>query len=84
MIFSSQQTNTIDWHDFYPSDHALRLQAINQFWANVQHDFPITFPTTVTPVRYDSMRRLNGYLHRNLDPVATQKSVFGMLSSMLS
>lgn len=50
-----------------------------QFWANVVHNFPVQFPMAngVATVPYQSLDKLNGMLHWQLDPVVSQKSIFG-------
>ena len=43
------------------------------------HNFPIQIPPVngLRTVQYESLKQLNGMLHWELDPVVSQKSIFG-------
>ena len=43
------------------------------------HNFPIQIPPPngLRTVQYESLKQLNGMLHWELDPVVSQKSIFG-------
>ncbi|RYP91883.1 hypothetical protein DL770_002005 [Monosporascus sp. CRB-9-2] len=78
MSVYDRETKELAWHD--PSTYRRndRRQDVNRFWANIVHDFPIAFPQQPVHVPYYGLQQLSGFLHWTLDPVFSQKSIFGI------
>ena len=81
-----QQTGELAWHDPSGYRHVQRVRDIAVFWNNVVHNFPLVIPPNalVISLAYHGLHRLNGMLHWQLDPVFSQKAIFGKSPWLIS